>query len=806
MLKIKTGKFDGDYNKDLLYLDFEADEFQKHAFESIDNNENVLITAHTGSGKTVVAMYAIANAISKGKTVIYTSPIKSLSNEKYKDFSDKFGKQFTEKTGLVVNLGLMTGDNKINPDGNLIIMTAEILRNSLYNLEKKQDAYIKQDLVDNLGCVIMDEVHFINDPDRGKVWEETIVLLKKEVQLVMLSATIDKSEEFAKWIGNAKETNIALIPTTHRVVPLNHYILIGDEKFLVHDTNDTYHKDNFKLAFNSYNEYCKHKKHKINSTMIPETVEYLKKHDLLQAIFFSFSRQNCEKYAEQIQDTLNDIHEQHEVDYTFKKYLFKDEQIYNKLEQYYQVKRLAMKGICFHHSGLLPVFKEIIEILFSKGLVKVLFATETFAVGVNMPTRTVVFTELEKYTNGGKRFLNTAEYKQMSGRAGRRGIDKFGFTFLLPYFGFPDENDIKKVLMGKMPHIESKLSIDYSFILKGLQNKNDDNFILNFLEKTLLNVELSKSKIIVMSQLETMKVEVDNLPLLQTNKDINKLLDLENMKNKYESMGITTLNKNQLKEVERLKKLIDINPDLKELFEAIKKQNEIKNNYSNKQKELENINNQYLNEIYPIMDFLVKYDYIELVDNTYKIKTKGVIASLINDCNPILLTEFVMNNIFDNLNPQEIVALLASFIDEGKGDKDVDITNNKVYNNFQEMKKIQNKIMIDESNFGIHNTSEYWNLDNEFIIGAYMWASGEPVANCLSYLEEIQEKKNDKIIVKKYDLGNFLKNILKINNLVNDLNSICKITNKLELLPVLEQIPELIIRDVVTTTSLYLQK
>ena len=204
-LKILDNKFEGNFNSEPFNFNFELDSFQKHAITSIQNNENVLITAHTGSGKTVPAIFGIADSLNKNKKIIYTSPIKSLSNQK-----------LFELKKLFPDVGILTGDIKFNPDAQCVIMTTEILRNILY---QKESQYINISEVDK---VIFDEIHYINDPDRGKVWEECLILLPKEIILIMLSATIDKAEEFVGWIGDIKEKITNLIPTNKRVVPLEH--------------------------------------------------------------------------------------------------------------------------------------------------------------------------------------------------------------------------------------------------------------------------------------------------------------------------------------------------------------------------------------------------------------------------------------------------------------------------------------------------------------------------------------------------------------------------------------------------------
>ena len=300
-LNLKNSAFVGDIkdyiDEPAMEFDFECDDFQKHSFLAIENGENVLVTAHTGSGKTVVALYAIAYHIKKGRRVVYNSPIKTLSNQKYNEFREYFEGEFAQKYNIYITVGIMTGDNKINPDANLVIMTTEILRNALYEInledENKKDLYFEDNFIESLGCVIFDEVHYINDRDRGHVWEESIVLLNREVNLVMLSATIDKSEDFASWIGNKKKKIINLIPTTHRVIPLEHFLFVDGQLFKIQNKEDAFFDTNFDRAKRKYDEIKKEKGEIKVINLLNDFVKHLHKKDLLQTICFDFSRKNC---------------------------------------------------------------------------------------------------------------------------------------------------------------------------------------------------------------------------------------------------------------------------------------------------------------------------------------------------------------------------------------------------------------------------------------------------------------------------------------------------------------------------------
>jgi superfamily II RNA helicase len=779
---------------------FECDHFQKHSFHCISKDENVLVTAHTGSGKTAIAKYAIAHYVRKKKKVIYTSPIKALSNQKYKELRE----QFEEDFGITV--GLMTGDNKINPDADCVIMTTEILRNALYDIteltkrcpEDEKYIYFEENFIKNIGCVIFDEVHYINDKSRGHVWEETIILLDPSVTLVMLSATIDKAEDFASWVGNNKQKIVNLIPTNHRVVPLEHFIYTDKNLIKILTKKEKFKDSNFDLACRFYRNLNRNRGYKNKIYLINESVKFLKEKNLLQAIYFSFSRRNCEKYAKMITISLLSLYEIRDVETIFYKYMHEHEDKYLGLTQYHTIKQLIVKGVGFHHSGLLSILKEIIEIIFQKGLIKVLFATETFAVGVNMPTRTIVFTELEKPTDGEKRFLHTAEYKQMSGRAGRRGIDTFGFVIILPLYDFPYKEELKSVMLGKVPHIESKFNINYSFILKIIQSntKNMDDFINgSMFNKDNNNIiqQLQKELIIAQNNISGYTFDqndVDNL---------DKYLRYDKIEEQYFETGFR-LNKKQIKDKQRLMRELSKNNDFKTLYS---KYNEFcfnKKCLADIQQNIYDVTKFVSIKTDKFVSFLKTFDYIKQssVNNTLSfgdVTMKGLLASQINECNPLILTEMIVQHVFDDLAPEEIVAVLGLFIDDTRKDDKFTFNSIKcsknVKNVINSVHCIINDFITEEKRLDIDNyLYDFWEIDYTFVEPAYIWANG-------STFNEIRD------LIDVYE-GNFIRIILKLNSIVQNLFSLNQIYGNHKLVPQLEQIEEKIIRDIVSVSSLYI--
>lgn len=796
-VRIITGPCTDEPDNPAIEFKYNSDHFQAHSINCIDRDEDVLVTAHTGSGKTRVAEYAIAHWIKKGKRVVYTSPIKALSNQKYKELQQKF--EFDKETGLDITVGLMTGDNKIKPDASLVVMTTEILRNALYDLgdaKDKKESYFEDNFIDTIGCVVFDEVHYINDPDRGHVWEETIILLDPKIRLVMLSATIDKAEDFANWIGKTKDRVINLIPTTHRVVPLEHFIHIDGKMYKILNKDEQFYEKAYDESSKQYKIFVKNKKGTSNLSMINDLVGYLKEHNLLQAIFFSFSRTNCEKYAKMITTPLVSAEEISEISNLFDSYMHKYEDQYLHIPQYHTLKQLIMKGIAFHHSGLLPIMKEIIEILFQRGLIKVLFATETFAVGVNMPTRTIIFTELEKPTSDGRRLLTTAEYKQMAGRAGRRGIDTLGHVIILPLYDLPYKMDLKGIMLGKVPHIESKFYINYSFILKIIQSrsKNMEQFIGN----SLFNKDNEQCIVYEKEQYRIIDEKIKELESkIDTNllRKIDKIIKFKQLEEQYKEMGIS-FNKKQLKEKSSLMQQLNKDRKLKDSYEQYCEVESLKTEQKGRAEYLETVENYVDWETSKVAMFLRKYGYLtgSTLDRD-SVTIKGIIAAQINECNPILLTEMIVKDIFADLKPEEIIAILSIFINDTKSDEPKTLNDIKcsklVKERLQKVKNMADEFVNSEGEIGLQSYMfGYWDIFFDYVDVSYSWAKGKPIKDVLDMIDTYE--------------GNFIRNILKINNMAHDLGCLYHIYGDFKIIPQLEKVEDLLVRDIVTVSSLYI--
>ena len=403
-------------------LPFSADRFQVEAASAIDRGESVVVTAPTGAGKTVVAEAAIARALEMGKRAVYTTPLKALSNQKFGDFRRAYGED---------RVGLLTGDNSINGAAPIVVMTTEVLRNMMYAGSAD---------LDDVGVVVLDEVHYLQDPARGGVWEEIIIHLDRHIPLVALSATIANAEEFAGWVRE-RRGNTALVVERERPVPLESNYLIRDRweggglrmlpVFHGHRPNDRIGR--MLRGSGGARRYGAPRRH--------ETCELLRSRRLLPAIYFIFSRKGCDAAASMVVDrglrlTTPEVAEEITRVADAATAHLRPEDL--AVLGYGRWLNALRAGVASHHAGLVPAMKETVEHLFAGGLIRLVFATETLALGINMPARTVVLEGLSKYTGEGHEVIQPGDYTQLTGRAGRRGIDVEGTAVIMhsPYVPF----------------------------------------------------------------------------------------------------------------------------------------------------------------------------------------------------------------------------------------------------------------------------------------------------------------------------------------------------------------------------------
>lgn len=434
------------------------DQFQKKAVNALLNDKSVIVSAPTGSGKTLIAEYITQEAINNNLCVVYTAPIKALSNQKYKDFCKLYGKD---------NVGLITGDISKNSSAPIRIMTTEIFRNMCLS---------KDESVKNIKYVVLDEVHFIDDPERGYVWEESIIFSPEDTRFLALSATIPNAQELCDWISSIRNHETVCIKHDKRSVPLHISFYHKDAGFCSLQTLHEYY------AMNKRNK--KRTKPSFDySAFIEEVVENN------PVLYFCFSRKDCEFFADKISkkkffrpsaDISSYVHAH-----------LKNYPDINSLSSVKLLRSCLPQGIGFHHAGLLPIIKDLVEDLFERGLIKILFTTETFAVGINMPAKTVCFNSIRKFDGVNFRFLNSREFYQIAGRAGRRGIDKEGFVVVRIDPRDFDYYKIRRMLYTDEPVI-SRFKLSYNTVLKMIQ-EHDQKEIDEILKKSFYAYKENKS-------------------------------------------------------------------------------------------------------------------------------------------------------------------------------------------------------------------------------------------------------------------------------------------------------------------------
>ncbi|HEX9779930.1 MAG TPA: DEAD/DEAH box helicase [bacterium] len=442
--------------------DFPYDPFQQRAIDSVDCGHSLFVAAPTGAGKTVLADYVIERTMARGQRVIYTAPIKALSNQKFRDFSARHGEQ----------VGIMTGDVTINPAAPLVIMTTEIYRNSLLENPERFARY---------AWIIFDEIHYLDDPERGTVWEEAIMFTPVHINLLCLSATIPNVAELAQWIRDVHQRPVDVVEETARPVPLS--IVFQSQNAILPTL-----KDLKRVGYRGEEDWRhirRHERHRLRThargNRITDLVQHLAEQQHLPSIYFTFGRRRAEDLAWELSGLGLLSDQEHErARRTFAALCARFQLSHDRTAQ--ALGHLIDHGIAYHHAGVLPTMKEVIERCFSERIIKVIVTTETFALGVNMPARSVVLDTLKKRTDGGFALLRRREFLQMAGRAGRRGMDAEGFVYLRINPHHVTYPEVQHVLQARPESVRSRFNMAYATLLN-LYRKHGMN-LLNLFPKT----------------------------------------------------------------------------------------------------------------------------------------------------------------------------------------------------------------------------------------------------------------------------------------------------------------------------------
>ncbi len=639
---------------------FELDDFQKEACEIIDNGESVVVCAPTGAGKTVIAQHAINNALKQGCRIFYTTPLKALSNQKFYDFCEQYGAD---------KVGLLTGDTSINRGAQIVIMTTEVFRNMLYGTNFGAVA----DNLKNVRYVVLDEVHYMNDEQRGTVWEESIIYCPTNIQIIALSATVANCDELTNWI-NTVHSKTKLVNTDFRPVPLRFFYFDSSQPYKLLPLLTPDGKLNNKIK--PEKPQWARGKDKRKKTYVKQIIQNLADNDMLPAIYFTFSRKKCDEQMEKCSGLgLNTRKEQEEIKAFIEEFIAENPHLYgNKHIEY------LIQGVASHHAGLLPAWKNLVEKLFQKGLIKVVFATETLAAGINMPARSTVISSTSKRTDSGHRMLTANEFLQMSGRAGRRGMDEVGYvTVVGTPFQTPEE--VAELVLSDSNPLESKFSPSYSMVLNLLQRFNLEEskelilksfgyYSSDYRLKPILfqleqyDKEIEERSFICPNKLSDDKMlEYDKLRFLyvQNRQTYKKIVKQEKSKHRPLSPEVLEFGK---RNKEELHKLQTFACDTCKLYKKHSKNLEVLKRIDSKKKkllkEIEKQKDIYWNKFIAHRAVLKEYGYIQ---NDYPTE-KGKTTSQIRSENELYLAEIIFSGVLENLTPSQLAGVICALTTE----------------------------------------------------------------------------------------------------------------------------------------------
>ena len=815
-----------EYKKYYEKYPYELHDFQKWCVEGITTDNHVLICCPTGSGKTFGGEFAINYFHSKGKKVIYTSPIKALSNEKFYNFTLKYPE---------ISIGLITGDIKTNPDADVLIMTTEILMNKLYQIKSSDplltsSVSFDMDIQTELGCVVFDEVHMINDEHRGHVWEQCIMLLPSHIQMIGLSATLDDPEKFAFWLETKGDINkpiekqVYLTKKQVRAVPLIHYSFITvpnsifkyvkdksiqeeikrfvNKPFVIQDEKNVFNDINYQNMNKMLKLFEKNNVRVKRQFVLNKLAEHLVEKEMLPALCYVFSRKQLELCAEEM--TTNLLEFDSKIPYTIDR---ECEQIIRKLPnfkeylhlpEYVNTVKLLRKGVGIHHAGLMPILREMTELLFARGLIKILFCTETMSVGINLPVKTTIFTDVNKFNGEINRMLYSHEYTQAAGRAGRLGLDTVGHVIHLNnLFRNVESVNYKMMMNGKPQTLCSKFKISYNLLLN-LLDIGDKN-LTQFASKSMITGDLDKQMGEIYNNISKLHLDLDNMKSF-----------IKNIKTPSETiLDYIDLNKNinfsvnkKRKEIER--KIQSIKENYKSIeqdqlcyMKIFDKENEI----NSLQIEFDSLNNYFSSGVGSVLELLKEEGFIDgdkTDENSLTLTLNGKIASQIREIHCLAFTKLYNDKKLDNLSSIQLVALFSCFtnirVSDALKNNYPNSNDSNINNVVKEVETLYNYYYDKEFNRNIKTGIEY-EIHYDLLNYVEQWCECSDINECKIILQYLHSKE--------IFLGEFVKALLKINNISCELEKIAEMTGNIAFLSKLKEIPHITLKYVVTNQSLY---
>ena len=732
---------------------FELDEFQKEACEYIDDGKSVVVCAPTGAGKTVIAQHAIHRALENGKRIFYTTPLKALSNQKYYDFGEKYGHE---------KVGLLTGDTSINRNGQIVVMTTEVFRNMLYGTNFGSVS----DNLKDVQYVVLDEVHYMNDEQRGTVWEESIIYCPVNVQIIALSATVANADELTDWI-NTVHSRTELVNTDFRPVPLRFYYFDSSQpnRLLPLLTPSGQLNKKIKPEKRLFGKKLQNKK-----SYVKDVIRNLQEQDMLPAIYFTFSRKKCDEQMEKCASfDLITKGERAQIQQFIDEYIAENPHLYNNKHIEY-----LLCGVASHHAGLLPAWKNLVEKLFQKGLIKVVFATETLAAGINMPARSTVISSTSKRTDSGHRMLTASEFLQMSGRAGRRGMDEVGYvTIVGTQFQSPEE--VAELVLSDANPLESRFSPSYSMVLNLLQRFSLDEAKELILKsfgyfsagsrlqpllkvKTQLENEIKARDFTCPYKLSDKDMyEYDKLRYIyvQNRQTYKKICKQERSKNRPLSQDAISFGR---KTKALLEKMHSYKCDNCKLYKKHSKNIEVLDRFNirlNKlDKEIEKQKDIFWNMFLAHRSVLIDYGYLK---DDYP-TDYGKTTSQIRSENELFLAEIIFSKVLEDLTPAQLAAVVCAITTE---DLRIDIPylpiSEPVRKTLNNIKNIRRRLEKVQSRYSVENPM-YINAYFSSLIE--LWVEG---AEWESIIEQVDVGEGD--IVRSFKrVVDVLRQFITIDN------------------------------------------
>ena len=714
----------------LLTFDFEFDPFQVSACHAVEDGKGVLVAAPTGAGKTVVGEFAAFFALQAGKKCFYTTPIKALSNQKYSEFVAKFGED---------RVGLLTGDTSINGEADILVMTTEVLRNMLY---------AGSNTLTNLGCVVMDEVHYLADKFRGAVWEEVLIHLMESVQVISLSATVSNAEEFGEWLGEVRgETEV--IVSEIRPIPLFQHVLIGSRLMDLFEQPGRINPEILQrereairrssLGRNRRGRFSEPSDHMSRA----EIIEKLQRENLLPAITFIFSRVGCDAAVKQCLHAglrLTSPEERVEIRQTALRYTQNIAEEDLEVLGFQEWLTALERGIAAHHAGLLPSFKGAVEDLFQRGLVKAVFATETLALGINMPARTVVLEKLIKFNGEAHVPITPGEYTQLTGRAGRRGIDIEG-NAVIQWSPTVDSASAAGLASTRTYPLRSSFSPTYNMAINLIarfgretaRRSLESSFAQFQADRAVVGLtrQIRKNETLIQELMKDAQCHLGDFAeyarLRRSIKEVEVLLSRRDQRKTFDNRQRGHMEG----ELSDLRKSLKSHPchgcaereDHARLAERAGRLTRENDGLTTRVENRTHVIAKTFDQICQVLDHL---EYI----NGEKPTAQGKILTKIYAESDLLLTESIRRGLLDDLNATELLSVVSCMIFESRSQENLapKLPSQKVTSTLTEIISLWAALEKIENDFGVKTQRE---PDAGFCFISYKWASGNSLNSVL---------------------------------------------------------------------------